>query len=228
MFRCEPGSGERDTGEHPTKLATRQDAEDVPSNRYEDIDVQRVISHLDTDAGQFTDSQEVIAPWQVFEPLGGLARDELAELVYLDVHAVVSADSVDNDGRYELYHEVSLDSDPDTFTILAGAQNRTDVNGVSGLDSRDADVIDVDIIDAGSTYLHSGLEDTTNGPGEGPVWKKYNQNYRYRQLLGAGPVLDRHSEVNHHIAFQITGNTSTNFQYRLETTFWWDVYDNPR
>lgn len=199
------------------------DAEDVVSAAYEDFDVQWLSNRVDVQSDMST-GNHLIEPWQRAEPLGGLTRDELAELVAFEVDAVVDprGDAGTNSGKVQMRGELSLDSTAHLCDLPALGTLDENIDGVTGLD-RASRVLESepDIVDVW-TVRGSERADATNGLGFTGD-REYYAFVPLRARFGRGPVLDRHSEVFLHIWVELMSSGQPDIWQDVRLV--WDVFD---
>lgn len=200
------------------------DAEDRVSFAYQDFDVQheRVrFNPTDTLAGGLN----VFEDFHEFEPLGGLQRDELAELValYVDV-ALFPSPVADDEGHLRTHWELSMDSSSQLVDPAAGS-TESDIDGVTGADRTVWSLeSDPDILDVAAVAYVSGF-DEVDGAGMAGT-ESYQRSYLYRPWAGRGPVVDRHTNFHVHMEEALVGD-STRGQVHAYYQLIWDVFDRP-
>lgn len=187
---------------------------------YEDFDIQQVHVEISTGAG-LGSAITTFEDWHTSEPLGGLQRDELAELVALMVDVYNEPEgSAEVAGRVGVRGELSLDSDPH-LVDLDDAVLTSDVDGITDLDRRVWELeSDPDVLDRWMTY-GVNHDDETNGLSNSSE-TVYSRTYAYRPVFGRGPVLDRHSDLHWHIDLDTNGDPRHKLSWF--TTFVWDVF----
>lgn len=198
-------------------------AADEISFAAEDLDYQHIATRAEfrSDIGS---GDNLFDPWTSWEPLGGLTRDELAELVLLVVRAAVSTnDSAGNDkARVTTEWELSSQSSVQMIDPDDPGNRQSDVDGVTGLDRADWDVeSDPDILDHWNVSA-TVMEDETDGVGLADRGD-YFAVHPLRQWYGRGPVYDRHSELFLHMWEQIAGSPQVDMEVRISLA--WDVFD---
>lgn len=188
---------------------------------YGDFDIQ-TFRTLANPNSALTSGIATFENWETFEPLGGLTRDELAELVYLDVSVHPKAAPVaDEEGHWSTAWEFSLDNDPKAIDH-DDSVDTADVDGVSGMDRDTWNIeTDPDILDVASASVMAAV-DETSGPGAGTA-VPYDRTYDFRAMFGRGPVLDRHSDLHVHLESDLSGDgIRGQMSYRLALI--WDVF----
>lgn len=195
---------------------------------YSDLDAQHIVFQVDTD-NNLSDSLETVDPAISFDPLGGLARQELAELVMLKVDSVLQPSATDgaDSGRFRAWGEVSFDSDERTLVNeAADVTDAGDYSDITGIQTREVDVVDIDVLDAWAIYVNSPEYDTVNGVGMSASSVPYHNRTAYRALLGAGPMVDRHDELHLHLAHSIEGEADfVDLRWDTRLTLLWDVFE---
>lgn len=202
-------------------------ADTVQSTEYDDYDVQTVVVEMqpqqDIGAGS-TVHDNVFS----FEPLGGLARDEIAELVALtestSTHPRVT--DVEDPAETHTRWEVSFDS---RSQLVDGSQSNVerleDLDGVLGADVLVGQKVDVDILRRFSLGACSSHSDDTAGEGGPGAASNDFEIIPYRQVYGSGPTVDRHDEIYYHVRQRTNGSGAA--QIGVEHTYVWDVKQQP-
>lgn len=175
----------------------------------------------DAAAGGYTHEQ-----YQSFEPLGGLQRNEFAELVAIIGTESARADAIggnDIPGSCAFHYELSLD--PEMF---GGREEVTseNIDGVTGIDTSAVVAVEPDILRHGHLRVSAGFNDTVNGPGGGGhVHADRPVDHNYRDLLGGGPVLDRHDQLYQHVDRSHVGDTNASYSLHTDWTLFWNVFE---
>lgn len=163
--------------------------------------------------------------FESLEPLGGLARDEVAELVGVEITTLSKGDlQVDNAGTVGYRVEVSLDSTSQlSFLDLDGDNDR---GGITGFDPGFIQIVDPDILWSYTIAATAGFEDTLNGTSAGPTDDLEYRTIPFRSIYGEGPVMDRHDEIFWHIFIFTPGGAPHEI---VEDVHWvWDVRTGDR
>lgn len=189
---------------------------------YDDFDVQHARSIITVESGDtltLTTAEQVNS----IEPVGGLTRDEIAELVSLTYHvAAVSetASPLDNT-TFSISYEWTSDSE---MRLSRGdlPEVTADLEG-TGLQLLADSEVDVDRLLFGHVRSHGGHSDDTNGEGGGHDDTTDLWQIPYRTWYGSGPTYDRHNELFENVEVNVTGGFVGRFI--TSTTFVWDVRD---
>lgn len=198
------------------------DAEDVASFAYEDFDVQheRIQFVLGSDLAGGTTTFE---DFHTFEALGGLQRDELAELVALAVHvATFASPAADDEGHIRQGWELSMDGASQLVDVDEGVTT-TDVDGVTGVDRNVWSLeSDPDILDVAQIAYVSGFDEVDGAGMAGS--ENYDRSYHYREWAGLGPVVDRHTNFHVHVEHTLSGDSTRGAVFAYYQLIW-DVFD---
>lgn len=193
---------------------------------YDDFEVQNVVTGIDTDSATITDAQEVFEGFNRFEPLGGLSRGEVAELVHCSVQVTASVPNSSDSATVawvEVSSETSFDSIPHLLPITADDVSETDV--ITGLDARNVDITDPDpLLDHGISVSSVSLDDV-NGSGSGGYAESMGYDIPFRAQFGHGPTVDRHDQLFTHIGYQSFGTAQPDFRYFERLNLVWDVQE---
>lgn len=192
----------------------------IGASSYDDLDVQLV-------TGAFVMAQTATVSNQEFEqsetidPVGGLARGEVAELVAIDAQFYVihrgGTPTAQNFGQFQY----ELTSDSEFRGSKADRLEETDVDGVSDLDRETFTEVDVDRLLRGMIGGSAAPLDTTNGAGAGPANMSDRITIPYRDWFGGGPTYDRHNELFLHALLDETGAAILDLGWEIQ--IWWDV-----
>lgn len=191
---------------------------------YEEFDIQRVtlLTEYNTD---MSTGESSIDDYHTVEPLGGLGRRELAELVIAIIDHRVGGTSAGTGGdELEETIEMSLDSTGQLTDVDDLGVTTENVESITGLDRHAVDLeSEPDILDV-SRITHANPIDDTNG--NAAAYTTTRQAFiPYRPWFGQGPVLDRHSDLHWHLFLQRTGADLGNLDSYYDVTLVWDVFD---
>lgn len=200
-------------------------------NSYDGLDIEVVSAILDSDATELTVGSGKIEPLFSWEPLGGLSRDEVAELVTLVAVVSLSLNSdvgTDDPAHMTADWELSFDSTATTLRLAAGQPDVTeaDVGGITGVDSRSTRVVDFDVLDFGMASAANPYNNATDGTGGGADSTHLAYSKPFRSWYGGGPVVDRHDELFVHVGF-LRELTSAGIDFKLAMKYHlaWDVFE---
>lgn len=150
---------------------------------------------IDTEAAQV----------QVFEPVGGLARGEIAELVALEAQPFIALEGSTATETADLRMVYELTSDADfRLSFNDVPEVDSDLEG-TGVQLFEDDEMDIDRLLHGVANATGMVEDDTNGVGAGGTETWPNHSIPYRERYGGGPTYDRHNELFWHAEFTETG-----------------------
>lgn len=205
---------------------------------YSDLEHQHEYVEIRTTAdydGTNTGEDDLTIPQlTVIEPLGGLGRDELAELVAV-VHETLITSRTSNAGTVpadtHAYFEVSLDPtiqasryDPegniqytDEFQLDGDGDGTDDTFIRTG-----PSLVDPDIMWTAEAQHFPASEDAPSGSGWGGFTTYDKTTLDFQDLLGGGPVLDRHNEVYFHGSLGGHGSAIQAAQHRVR--MYWNVF----
>lgn len=197
------------------------------SQNYTDFDIQQVVTSATSNNTEITDMQQTFDNFNSIEPAGGLARDEVAELVLaiIDVSMAVPTISASGTSTVEIGSEVSADSEPHLLVAMNDGVSESNVDGVTGFDARNVAKVDLDPLYHHTVTGSADSADTTNGVGIGGANSHMQRRLPYRNMFGHGPEFDRHDQINWHLSYQAEGSANPGFRYAERTTLVWDVYD---
>lgn len=193
---------------------------------YDNYEIQTIVTGLQTDEVNITDALEKFPQFNTFEPLGGLARNEVAELVSMTGLAAVgipaTSDAAAGTQAY-VHSELSLDPETSTMPILAGDVTESDKDGVTGVDARNVSITDPDTVHSHSLYAEARSLDDTNGSGAGGTGDTLEYQTAFRPLFGHGPTVDRHDNLFVHLGYDSAGTAQPRLKYYDKMTLVWDV-----
>lgn len=162
------------------------------------------------------------------DPAGGLARDEAAELVALEIEsiAVDAKGTVVGEGNIDVSEMGTFSTDPEyPFTTTEVNEDSTSDPGFVETYSNDDDP---DTLDTWLTHHGAYAFDETDGVGYGLTGYKYSRYIPFRPRFGEGPVMDRHDTIYLHKKFigpDLDEGTDPLTVGFLTTSSWfWDVY----
>lgn len=195
----------------------RGPADEEISNAYDEFEIQTVTAGMESDTGNAAVGSNQDGTVHSFQPLGGLARNEVAELVGLHENFIGWTEDEVAAGHAEGGYEVSMDSTP--HLIGPGAASvgdeleQVDDHIASGVDALRGDTVDPDILRL--IYWQGASESSAQ------VYQE-DRFIPYRMWYGRGPTFDRHDEIFYHGTIYIDDDFaySTSFQH----TFIWDVF----
>lgn len=171
-----------------------------------------------------------------WEPVGGLTRDEVAELVarvdngiFAFQHAGASQNSVIH-ARYEL----SLSPDPQVTSVglinaFAPADDTTgfeqNIGPADGLEvSYEGDgVIANDVLVFHFLHQFNHVSDTAAGVGAGGTMHMPHKDFNFRGMYGTGPIIDQHDTLYEHVDVDMD-NPTDSFLY-VNQSLVWDVQE---
>lgn len=185
---------------------------------YEDFEHQHVSYIVDSDTGATTGSNvqtDLLTP----EPVDGLQRGELAELVALIETVFSWSEDVVASGHYEGGFEVSADADihflgPAGLGDTDVLQRQTDgiQTGTDAVTGEDLEPDVLRVIPFGGTATGSGGMNTDR-----------RDAINYREIMGGGPVFDRHTDLHYHLQWYKDDDFGASVW--LQHHFVWDVFE---
>lgn len=204
-------------------MAARSDPEDVLSAEYDDFEIQHevVINRYRTDmAGGNTQFE----PLHSFEPVNGLARDEVAELVALSIQQYSTSGETSANDRVQEEWELSYDSN--AHLQQEDTNETEDFEGLTGFDVNTLNILDIDVLWHWYRGVQSQIISGSDSAGAGPMSQDMVEWVPYRPWFGVGPTADRHDELFLHFRVQ---NDTIDTPLRTETrlVLVWDVFDAP-
>lgn len=199
------------------------------STGYDNLEIQILDNELNVQSDATSAKYE--APQYVsVEPLGGISRGEVAELVGIIGQVSAYSESIGgNTDPGSCRFEYSLSLDPE---INGGrvASNEKDIDGQTGIDVNEVNAVDPDLLQ--NYVLAPSNEfnelDTTNGVGTGgggTTFVSYDVQLDYQSLFGGGPVLDRHDRLYQHANLTLVGDTNSEYSLLVRQNLLWDVRD---
>lgn len=165
-------------------------------------------------------------------PVGGLDRQEIAELIAIESYGIFafSQPSGDEVGISVSDCEVELSLNPDQQMIgPAPVEETTDtfVDDASGetvtINKNLRESTSTDVLFWSKPHNWIGWDDETNGSGGGSTMHMDHWHRNYRELLGGGPEVDQHDTL---YLYQSLGqHNMTNSPINLYNNFhlYWDV-----
>lgn len=196
---------------------------------YDELEVQTVNTQMFTDAANITDALEEFDQFNTFEPVGGLDRSEIAELVYVQTNVSMQITG-SNDAAAGVHAHVlsELSSDPELNATFLNASDRseTDVDGVTGVDAYNNVSNDPEVLQSHAVGAHAESLDDTNGSGSGASGSVLSYDRPYRQVFGRGPTFDRHDDIFVHLGYNSEGTTQPDVEYYEKMTMVWDIHDS--
>lgn len=198
---------------------------------YSDFQTQmvRAFVFLDTD-GQPQDGASVKHQIEPLDGIGGLANNEVAELLYLQVDAIVSfrddvedqdvATVADNSGV------VGINLSENDFIRSSTTSGDTtiiqEVGGGTVNAANSPNVTDNDRLEMFEAHAGAPFDDETNGTGGGYGLDAYHSEKYYRSTHGRGPVLDQTDDIT--ILQEVTANDCiVPVEAEVRLTMFWDV-----
>lgn len=206
-------------------MAARADPEDVLSDNYEDLEVQHEVI-LNRYRSDLSGGNTQFEPLHSFEPLNGLARDEVAELVAIYI-TQDSRPSFTQGSENTLQEEWELSFDSDAHLQQEDTDETEDFEGLTGFDLNVLNLLDIDVLWQNYRTFQAQILSGSDSAGAGGAKSSRTADYiPYRAWFGQGPITDRHDELFVHFriqnqAFDAFGRTETRM------TLWWDVFDAP-
>lgn len=193
---------------------------------YDAFDIQNVKvtmqGHQDLSSGNTLFEQ-----FHSIEPLGGLGRNEVAELVaLLRTYDVAPLAAGNAPGHLQTQWELSFDSSAHYLGQADDGDEVSDddnVDSVTGLDREVADSVDVDVLAIMALGESSSYEDATNGTGGSGGPTSMTDHRLYRSWFGAGPTVDRHDELFYHAWLNTDGAASS--RVTIMDQYIWDVVE---
>lgn len=187
--------------------------------------------------------------WQpviTIDPVDGLERDEVAELVALEYVMVLSDNKAHTDeARIRSGFEVSLEptakilpvvsntfSQTQTFdkaptdggTAQVGLSPGTNIDSSTGGEDQGG-ILDTDVLMWDSMRTWNGAQDTTTGAGAGGENRStHHKLINYRDEFGRGPEVDRHNNLFVHALMDIKVNQRAALA-GLEARMHWNVFE---
>lgn len=196
---------------------------------YDELEVQTVNTQMFTDAVNITDALEEFAQFHTFEPVGGLDRSEIAELVYLQTNVSMQITG-SNDAAAGVHAHVlsEFSSDPELNATFLNASDRSeaDKDGVTGVDAYNHVSNDPEVLQSHAVGAHAESLDDTNGSGSGASGSVLAYERPYRQVFGRGPTFDRHDDMFIHLGYNSEGTTQPDVEYYESMTLVWDIHDS--
>lgn len=195
-------------------------------NGYDDLEVQTVNTQMFTNSGTITDALEEFAQFNTFEPVGGLSRNEVAELVYLQTNVSLQITGT-SDATAGCHAHVlgELSSDPELNATFLNASDRSeqDVDGITGVDAYNNVSNDPEVLQSHAVGAHAESLDDTNGSGSGASGSTLSYDRPYRKMFGHGPTFDRHDDIFVHLGYNSEGTSQPDVEYYDKMTMVWDV-----
>jgi hypothetical protein len=160
------------------------------------------------------------------EPLGGLGRDTVAELVWGSYElSVVPQSTQTSDGT--LYVQAVMGTQADQLDDLSRSNRLADAGtntgeqvDVKGLDNE----VDYDVMWSGGVYATGPFSDGGTGVGGGGTPGTISEQIPYRQIAGhSGPVMDRHTEYGASFNLQAFNIADTRVRADLTAMLVYDV-----
>lgn len=174
---------------------------------YRDYEFKHVRSHYDVDAadlpGAFPIEEEAIRTVSLDDCLH---RDELADLVMLNIHALQASvpGTASAENSLEARWELSLDHSSEM--VLGTDQDTGTDGGDSGvIDTAFSESDNPDILFFGEWSAEGGYADSTNQLGGGPDAPLIQNQLNYPAEFGVCPRLDDRDEVVESFRFQDQG-----------------------
>lgn len=192
---------------------------------YDDYDVQHTVVEFSPDQTVGAGTTRV-EPALSFEPLGGLGRNEVAELVAVLRHISVFAQ--DSGGasasNANVAMEWSFDSTAHFLQSTDSEMERiNDAEGVAGLNILRGEGADIDVLDHYRRGTTTAAHDSTNGGVTGGGHYADWELIPYRNEFGQGPTADRHDEIFGHGVIEHISNCDVQFVDRRSWV--WDVVE---
>lgn len=173
--------------------------------RYQTVQIQ----HLDNSQGSTTTGRsETEISLNPLEPVGGLANNEVAELVYLET--IVALEFEDETGDQNVATTVEFRGSigantSGTGDVLADGANefgRGEVIETDTVSASDVQVIGNSRVDSGvlqifSIYGGPPFDDQGNGLGGNIFTNLFHAQKNFRDLAGRGPVLDQTDDITY-------------------------------
>jgi hypothetical protein len=179
------------------------------------------------------DARLLYEPGFQYEMDAELGRDEVAELVYLEIPSFGVGErpsSGSNETPSRIDCSVELSTSPTAFFESPNSGSSID-NPDTGTGTRGYVGPEWDSQVFAELNGNSGavVVDSTNQLGAGDTdFTQPTFEYHYRDMFGEGPILDRHDTLYWHSALK--GINSPNRQWQMQTVWrmGFDVYEDPR
>lgn len=204
---------------------------------YSDFQIQTINANVFANSNPSSGGSTKVRAHNRVEPLedrGGLDQNEEAELVYWKLHA--SLEFEDEAGDQDVGTAAEYRGQ---FGANFAAQEEefVDVNAAGGIGGDDTTISEENTGNGGtnsetktdnSIFGHwravGGLpfDDETNGPGGSANSNVYQEDRRYRELMGRGPVLDSDDDVTI-LHTMNAGDTVTDFAGVVKILCVWDI-----
>lgn len=200
------------------------------SEGYNDLEIQLVSVKLSLES-DYGSPGILHEQYWMNEPLGGIQRGEVAELVAIKGNVTAFEQSIGGNtrpGSCEFLWELTMDPE---FNGGEGASVDNDIDGVTGAKTADGSHVEPDILDKQHLGVSNEFDstDTTNGVGTGgggTTSLVSSLDVNYRDLLGGGPVLDRHDRLYQHADVELLGDANSEYHLDTRAVFFWDVQED--
>lgn len=194
---------------------------------YQNLEIQLVENSLSAQSDLLSGTT-FLPQWDSFEPVGGLQRDERAELVGIRGVEVLEHSAIggnDQPGGMALGYELSMD--PERFGGRDSADEQ-DIQGVTGIDKAILVAVEPDIVRIDHFNVSNEFDsvDSTNGTGTGGGGTTTDRrivDWNLRDQYGRGPVLDRHDQLYMHSTLRKTGDSNSNYDFHVIYLLAWHV-----
>lgn len=191
---------------------------------YDDIEVQThrsVLKATSSAVDEEADNIETIT----YEPAGGLARGEVAELVAVDYDYEVRM----NAGGTGAFNDLQMF----LSTAQWGTADDNKSPTIGPFTSKGGFDYDANFESHESVFLYlqaraaMAWQDSTNGTGGGEHSDGKNGIKNFRELLGGrGPVVTRLDELNTRLVGQVKGPMDAEAEATFITTEYWNVFES--
>jgi hypothetical protein len=175
---------------------------DYSDFEYQFIDYQHTATY--DSGGQISGRTDAIATFEPLAGVGGLATNEVAELVYMDVTANVEWEDEDDDQNVATQAEfrgvVGANLENSRTQQLPFGQGASETNVITNTTDTDI-LIEADSKTDDRIFTHfqtlSGapFDDETNGAGGNADADGFRMERPWRQVTGRGPVLDSNDDI---------------------------------
>jgi len=213
--------------------------ESSPGTDYSDFEYQQTSIAMEVGAGSTSNPRvQAIYDVPILDEVGGLDNNEVAELVYLETHAIVEIEDEQADQDVATTGETrgvvginlpeSREGLPDP--AATGNTNRLNATVVDVDSDQTEDALnfqgDTRVEDRFLQMYHTAFglpfDDEANGPGGAGFMEAFHAEKDYRSLTGRGPVLDNTDEMNIGIALTVSDKTAT-ATGTVRTHMVWDI-----
>lgn len=201
-----------------------------PSTSYNNLDIQRVhfdasieAADLDGSTGQAGGQSFRATPFQTRKPAGGIPRNAVAELVYIDLNVSTYINSTTTaDNTVKAAVEMSSQQ---TANMVGDVDNNIDSDEHAGTFDRvdSADSTDSDVFAFATSRMTLGPFDSAAGVGGGAAYDRGRFTKNYVGEHGEGPFFEREDEFSYHIAVKQWNLADAALHIDVDTEMLWHV-----